>query len=61
MNFLGFNQLGLTDELVEKIIISNEDAHLIKLGLQHVSVGIRYHDKNIFRAMTLTALERKLS
>ena len=57
MTFLGLNKLGLIDE---KIIVSDEDAKLIKLGLQHVNVIIRYHDQTGIRAMTLTSLEKKI-
>ena len=34
---------------------------LFQLGLQHVNVGIQYHDETRIRAMTLTALEKKMS
>ena len=61
MTYLGFNQLNLTDTLLESIIVSDEEASLIKLGLQHVTVGLMYHNETRFRALTLTALERNIS
>ena len=61
MKCLGLNKLGLTDELFNKVNVSDEDANLIKLGLQHVNVIIRYYDQTRIMAMTLTSLQKSCS
>ena len=51
---------ALTDELLSKGNVSDEEAELINLSLQHVNVVIRYHNGNWTKAMTLTSLQGKV-